>query len=102
MNKLKSFTLVMALALCGSAMTLAGPGAAWAQSNKPRAASKKAAKADKRPIKTLVFGEGSDIEGDIPGPLLEDVSGRGDTSHGNLIRIRKNFLAEIHKSAERL
>ena len=55
-----------------------------------------------RKLKTLIFGEGDDIEGATRRPTGEDVTGRTAITHTNLIRIRQHFLPELYKSAEHL
>lgn len=55
-----------------------------------------------RKLKTLIFGEGDDIEGNTLGPAGEDVTVRPDITHTNLIRVRQHFLPEIYKSAEQM
>jgi hypothetical protein len=53
-------------------------------------------------VKTLIFGEGSDVEGGVVGPDGETVGVAGTLIHSNLIRVRQHFIPEIFKSAENL
>ena len=60
------------------------------------------AKTKKKKIKKLVFDEGSDIDGNTVSPNSENMSARIFVTHSTLIRLRHDFLPEIHKSAEDL
>ena len=71
-------------------------GDAVAQKKKGKAAKK----ADKR-VKTYDF-TGDEIDGDLVKPDGEFVDTRKFATHTSLIRIRKDFIREIVKSAEDL
>jgi len=60
----------------------------------------KSSKADKR-VKTYDF-TGDEIDGDLVKPDGEFVDTRKFATHTSLIRIRKDFIREIVKSAEDL
>ena len=60
-----------------------------------------AQKAEKPQVKTFDFS-GDDIDGELVKPDGEFVDPRKFASHTNLIRIRKDFIDEILKSAEDL
>lgn len=60
-----------------------------------------AQKADKPKVKTFDFS-GDDIDGELVKPDGEFLDPRKFASHTNLIRIRKDFINEIIKSAEDL
>ena len=64
------------------------------------AQGKKAAK-DQKKVKTYDFS-GDTIDGDLLKPDGDIVDTRKFASHTSLIRIRKNFIKEILKSAEDL
>jgi len=82
--------LVIGLAITASATT------ALAQEKKPAAA------ADSAP-KTKVYDfSGDTIEGDLIKPEGSTVDARDFVKHSSLIRIRKDFIQEIVKSAEDL
>jgi len=53
-----------------------------------------------RKLKTLIFGDGDDIEGAVQGPAGDDVTGRTSITHTNLIPIREHFLPELYRSAD--
>lgn len=57
--------------------------------------------AEKPKVKTFDFS-GDDIDGELVKPDGEFVDPRKFASHTNLIRIRKDFIKEIVKSAEDL
>ncbi len=65
------------------------------------AQSASAQKKDKPKVKTFDFS-GDDIDGELVKPDGEFVDPRSFASHTNLIRIRKDFIKEITKSAEDL
>ena len=60
-----------------------------------------AAKEQKQKVKVYDFS-GDTIEGDLIKPEGLDVNARDFAKHASLIRIRKEFIAEILKSAEDL
>ncbi len=82
------FTAVASLAACFLVAVVA-PSVSSAQ------------KADKPKVKTFDFS-GDDIDGELVKPDGEFVDPRKFASHTNLIRIRKDFINEITKSAEDL
>ena len=94
------------LTLCAIALSLglaAAPAAADEPSRSGNAGNATApASSSKAKIKTLVFGEGSDVEGAVVGPDGETVGVAGPLIHSNLIRVRQHFIPEIFKSAENL
>lgn len=59
-------------------------------------------KAKKPKVKTLIFGDGSDVEGGVVRPDGDSVSVIGKLQHSNLIKVREHFIPEIFKSAEDL
>ena len=73
------------------ALALAAPGTAMAQGKK----------AKKQKVKTYDFS-GDNIDGDLVKPDGVAVDARTFASHTSLIRIRKDFIKEILKSAEDL
>lgn len=70
------------------AISLLSPSISSAQEEKPK-------------VKTFDFS-GDDIDGELVKPDGEFVDPRQFASHTNLIRIRKDFIKEIVKSAEDL
>ena len=78
------------------ALSFALPGTALAQ----KKGKKSDASAEKK-VKTYDFS-GDDIDGDLIKPDGEFVDTRNLASHTSLIRIRKDFIKEILKSAEDL
>lgn len=76
------------------ALSFALPGTALAQ-------NKKKDKAAEKKVKTYDFS-GDDIDGDLIKPDGDFVDVQGLASHTSLIRIRKDFIKEILKSAEDL
>ena len=87
---MKRATLVSILAAV--AMSLALPATVDAQ--------KKGSKSDKK-VKTYDFS-GDNIDGDLVKPDGVSIDTRDFASHTSLIRIRKDFIREILKSAEDL
>ncbi len=83
MRKLSALTFVMSLAI--------GTSAAYAQ-EKPAAGGK---------VKVYDFS-GDTIEGDLVKPEGTDMSVTDFAKHSSLIKIRKDFIPEIIKSAEDL
>lgn len=77
------------------ALAFALPGTALAQNKKKDKA------AEKKKVKTYDFS-GDDIDGDLIKPDGDFVDVQGLASHTSLIRIRKDFIKEILKSAEDL
>jgi hypothetical protein len=84
--------------LLGALVTLllVGGGTALAQPAKAGGADKGAGK-----VKVYDFS-GDTIEGDLIKPEGSTVDARDFSKHGSLIRIRKDFIPEIIKSAEDL
>lgn len=64
--------------------------------------SQPAAKPAKEPekVRTLIFGEGDEVEGGVLTPEGDVMQGRVDVPRSSLIRLRTHFLPEIYKSAE--
>jgi hypothetical protein len=98
--------LVFATALTSAFLTVP---AAWANptpSTTPAPAGAAAPASTSAPgkprVKNLIFDEGSELEGAVIGPDGETIRGRTDLIHSNLIRVRVDFLREIHKTAEDL
>ena len=81
-------TTVLSIAACVLVAVVA-PGVASAQN------------AEKPKVKTFDFS-GDDIDGELVKPDGEFIDPRKFASHTNLIRIRKDFIKEITKSAEDL
>jgi hypothetical protein len=92
----KIFGLIVA-AIVVVAGSIAAPGSAWAQEKKGGA--DKAGSTPK--VKTYDFS-GDTIEGDLIRPEGTTVDARDFAKHASLIRIRKDFISEIIKSAEDL
>jgi hypothetical protein len=80
--------------LAALALTFAMPTDASAQ-------KKKAAKTEEKKVKTYDF-TGDEIDGELIKPDGDFVDTRKFASHTSLIRIRKDFIKEILKSAEDL
>lgn len=88
MRKLVGITVFLSLVIAS--------GAAFAQP-----AGKGKGKEGKAEVKTYDF-EGDTLEGDLIKPDGTSVDVRDFGNHGSLIRIRKDFIDEILKSAEDL
>ena len=88
--------LVAGFAVAALSFAVIGVNDADAQKKKAR----KAKKADKR-VKTYDFS-GDEIDGDLVKPDGEFLDTRKFATHTSLIRIRKDFIREIVKSAEDL
>ncbi len=81
-----------------------------AQASKKRASGKRAVKSKARSkkskkkakVKNVIFGVGDELEGELLRPDTDTVTARRDLEHDSLIRLRRHFLPEIHKSAETL
>jgi len=86
--------LIVSIAFLG---VLAASGAAQAQDKKGGAG-----KADAPPKVKVYDFSGDTIEGDLIRPEGSTVDARDFAKHASLIRIRKNFIPEIIKSAEDL
>ena len=88
--------LVAGFAVAALSVPVLGVHDAVAQKKKAR----KSKKADKR-VKTYDFS-GDEIDGDLVKPDGEFLDTRKFATHTSLIRIRKDFIREIVKSAEDL
>ena len=88
--------LVAGIAVAALSAPVLGIGDAVAQKKKG-----KAEKADAKRVKTYDFS-GDEIDGDLVKPDGEFVDTRKFATHTSLIRIRKDFIREIVKSAEDL
>jgi len=91
--------LVAGFAIAALSVAVLGANDAVAQKKKARKAAP-AATSDKR-VKTYDFS-GDDIDGDLVKPDGEFLDTRKFATHTSLIRIRKDFIREIVKSAEDL
>jgi hypothetical protein len=89
--------LVAGFAVAALSVAVLGSNTADAQKKKAR---KSASAADKR-VKTYDFS-GDEIDGDLVKPDGEFLDTRKFATHTSLIRIRKDFIREIVKSAEDL
>ncbi len=87
--------LVAGFAVAALSVAVLGVNEADAQKKKARKS-----KADKR-VKTYDFS-GDEIDGDLVKPDGEFLDTRKFATHTSLIRIRKDFIREIVKSAEDL
>lgn len=83
---------LFASVIAALALALAAPGTAMAQGK---------GKKDSQKVKTYDFS-GDNIDGDLVKPDGVAVDARTFASHTSLIRIRKDFIKEILKSAEDL
>jgi len=99
-------TLVILFVSLGPALASADPKAAAPKPvpAAPAAAHKDdcaAARAEKR-LCVIDMGQGDSIEGDSPTANGTVINAVAFTKHGSLIRIRRDFIAEIVKSADDL
>jgi hypothetical protein len=97
-------TLVRASISAAAAVALAfalGAGSANAQTTRGNKAKPAKADAGGGRVKTYDF-TGDEIDGDLVKPDGEFVDTRKFATHTSLIRIRKDFIREIVKSAEDL
>ncbi len=86
----KAFSIFAGTAILGLVVSVASPSIANAQ------------KKEKAPkVKTFDFS-GDNIDGELVKPDGDFVDPRQFANHSNLIRIRKDFIREILKSAEDL
>jgi hypothetical protein len=92
-------TRILASLSVAGAIALAAPLAALAQSKAKPAAS--AAKVDDKKVKNYDF-TGDEIDGELVKPDTDFIDTRKFASHTSLIRLRKDFIKEIVKSAEDL
>lgn len=81
---------VVFVALGGSAFAQGQPG----KGEKPAVQGKK--------VKTLVYGQGDELKGEIILPEGDGFVARGPAEKGSLIRLRVEFVREIVKSTETL
>lgn len=87
------------LITAASLMLLGGSALADAKkTDAPRPTAPSAKEPEK--VKTLIFGEGDEVEGGVLTPEGDVMQGRVDLPRSSLIRLRTNFLPEIYKSAE--
>jgi hypothetical protein len=94
--------LVACLSVAG-AVALAAPAAALAQGNQTRAKQAKPATAGQEPKKVKNYDfTGDEIDGELVKPDGDFLDTRKFASHTSLIRLRKDFIKEIVKSAEDL
>jgi hypothetical protein len=94
---MKRMKILASLSIAG-AIALAAPLSALAQGKaKPRPA----AKAEEKKVKSYDF-TGDEIDGELVKPDTDFIDTRKFASHTNLIRLRKDFIKEIVKSAEDL
>jgi hypothetical protein len=95
---MKRMKILACLSVAG-AIALASPLAAFAQGKaKPRPAAKAE---DPKKVKSYDF-TGDEIDGELVKPDTDFIDTRKFASHTNLIRLRKDFIKEIVKSAEDL
>lgn len=94
---MKRTKLLASLSIIG-AIALASPLAAMAQ-NKPKARAAKAEEPKK--VRNYDF-TGDEIDGELVKPDGDFLDTRKFASHTSLIRLRKDFIKEIVKSAEDL
>jgi hypothetical protein len=90
---------VFASLLTTLVLSLSVPTVALAQKKKGRQES--AESSGQKKVKTYDFS-GDEIDGDLIKPDGEFVDARNFAKHTSLIRIRKDFIKEILKSAEDL
>ena len=80
---------VLGLLVVATAALAIGAGPSWAQGK------------EKQKVKTYDFS-GDTIDGDLVKPDGEFIDARTTASHESLIRVRRDFIREILKSAEDL
>ena len=95
---MKRFAKILMAGLAVAALSVPAMGIGDAVAQKK---GKKAKKASKNRVKTYDFS-GDEIDGDLVKPDGEFVDTRKFATHTSLIRIRKDFIREIVKSAEDL
>lgn len=98
--KRSSLTKLVACFSVAGAIALAAPVAALAQ-GKAKAKPAKAAAEEPKKVKNYDF-TGDEIDGDLVKPDGDFLDTRKFASHTSLIRLRKDFIKEIVKSAEDL
>ena len=98
--KRSSLSKLVACVSVAGAIALAAPAAAVAQG---KAKAKPAAKAGEEPKKVKNYDfTGDEIDGELVKPDGDFLDTRKFASHTSLIRLRKDFIKEIVKSAEDL
>jgi hypothetical protein len=98
---MKRTKILASLAVAG-AVALAAPLAALAQNNQGTRGKARATKAEEpKKVKSYDF-TGDEIDGELVKPDGDFLDTRKFASHTNLIRLRKDFIREIVKSAEDL
>jgi hypothetical protein len=96
----KNLRAILAAAI---AISLGSATAALADDKAPKPAAKAAPAAAAATPKTKVYDfSGDTIEGELIKPEGSSVDARDFAKHSSLIRIRKDFIPEIVKSAEDL
>lgn len=101
--KRSSVTKLVACFSVAGAIALAAPAAALAQGNQGREKQAKPAKAGQEPKKVKSYDfTGDEIDGELVKPDGDFLDTRKFASHTSLIRLRKDFIKEIVKSAEDL
>ena len=94
---MKRMKILASLSIAG-AIALASPLSAFAQGQaKPRPAKAE----EPKKVKSYDF-TGDEIDGELVKPDTDFIDTRKFASHTNLIRLRKDFIKEIVKSAEDL
>lgn len=93
---MKRTKILASLSIAG-AIALAAPLSAFAQGK----AKPKPAKAEEKKVRSYDF-TGDEIDGELVKPDTDFIDTRKFASHTNLIRLRKDFIKEIVKSAEDL
>jgi hypothetical protein len=85
-------------------LSLAAPAAADPRPapDVSKMASDDCARARKMKKDCVLTIEGTEIDGTTPQHTGQTLTGRGDTKHPSLIRIRRDFIQEILKTAEDL
>ena len=99
---MKRLANILIAGLATAALSTAFAADAWAQKKGKAKASATVSKgSDGGRVKTYDFS-GDDIDGDLVKPDGEFLDTRKFATHTSLIRIRKDFIREIVKSAEDL
>ena len=92
MSKMNQLLKVLGAGVLALGLIAVAPGVADAQNNN----------SDKKPKEKTYDFSGDDIDGDLIKPDGDFVDSRGFADRTSLIRIRKDFIKEILKSAEDL
>ena len=98
---MKRFVRILMAGLAVAALSVPAMSIGDAVAQKKGKRASKASKANKKRVKTYDF-TGDEIDGDLVKPDGEFVDTRKFATHTSLIRIRKDFIREIVKSAEDL